>query len=48
MVGCISDWFVPEFAKEFSKKYPDLLPKDLKIKSPGTVMFGTKLDYCAR
>ena len=43
MVGCISDWFVPEFAKDFSKKYPDLLPKDLKIKSPGTVMFETRL-----
>ena len=43
MVGCISDWFVPEFAKEFTKKYPDLLPKDLEIKSPGTVMFETKL-----
>lgn len=43
MVGCVGDWFVPEFHKDFSKKYPDLLPKDLKIKSPGTVLFETRL-----
>jgi nanoRNase/pAp phosphatase (c-di-AMP/oligoRNAs hydrolase) len=43
MIGCISDWFVPEFHKEFSKKYPELLPKNLKIKSPGTVLFETRL-----
>jgi len=43
MVGCVSDWFIPEFHKDFSKKYPDLLPKDLKIKNPGTVMFETQL-----
>ena len=43
MVGCIGDWFVPEFAKEFTKKYPDLLPKNLKIRSPGTVLHETEL-----
>ncbi|HEY9701766.1 MAG TPA: DHH family phosphoesterase, partial [Allocoleopsis sp.] len=36
MTGCVSDWFVPEFTKEFSEKYPDLVPKKLKIKNPGT------------
>lgn len=29
-VGCISDWFVPEFSKDFVKKYPDLLDKNIK------------------
>ena len=43
MIGCASDWCVPDFYKKFSKKYPDLLPKDLKIKSPGTILFETKL-----
>jgi single-stranded DNA-specific DHH superfamily exonuclease len=43
MVGCIGDYFIPEFHKEFSKKYPDLLPKDLKVKNPGTILFETKL-----
>ncbi|HYD02730.1 MAG TPA: DHH family phosphoesterase [Alphaproteobacteria bacterium] len=43
MTGCISDWFVPEFYKEFSEKYPDLLPKKLKIKNPGDVLYGSKL-----
>jgi nanoRNase/pAp phosphatase (c-di-AMP/oligoRNAs hydrolase) len=43
MVGCVGDWFIPEFHKEFTEKYPDLLPKDLKIKSPGTILFETRL-----
>jgi nanoRNase/pAp phosphatase (c-di-AMP/oligoRNAs hydrolase) len=43
MVGCVSDWFVPEFHRDFSRKYPDLLPKETKIKSPGTILFETKL-----
>lgn len=43
MVGCTSDWFIPDFYKKFSEKYPELLPKDLKIKNPGTVLYETKL-----
>jgi len=43
MIGCASDWCLPDFHKKFSKQYPDLLPKDLKIKSPGTILFETKL-----
>lgn len=43
MIGCVGDWFLPEFAKEFSKEYPDLLPKTLKIKNPGTVLFESEL-----
>jgi single-stranded DNA-specific DHH superfamily exonuclease len=43
MVGCIGDYFIPEFHKDFTKKYPELLPKDLKIINPGTVLFETKL-----
>jgi single-stranded DNA-specific DHH superfamily exonuclease len=48
MAGCISDWFVPEFTKEFSKKYPDLVSDTLKIRNPGDVLFGTKLGKLCR
>ncbi len=41
MVGCIGDWVLPEFAEEFSEKYPDLLPKD--VKTPEDALFATKL-----
>ncbi len=29
MVGIVSDWHMPEFADEFRKLYPDLLPKPM-------------------
>lgn len=41
MTGCVGDWFLPEFAKDFSKKYPDLLPAN--IKKPEQALFATKL-----
>jgi single-stranded DNA-specific DHH superfamily exonuclease len=40
-LGCISDWYYPEFAKEFSKKYPDLLSS--RIKNPPKAIFDSKL-----
>ena len=30
VVGTISDWYIPEFIKDFIKEYPDLLDKDVK------------------
>ncbi len=41
MMGCIGDWYWPDFNKEFKEKYPDLLPK--KVKDPETALFETKL-----
>jgi len=41
MVGCIGDWYWPDFIEEFKEKYPDLLPK--KIKDPETALFESKL-----
>jgi len=29
-LGCIGDWYLPPFADEFRKEYPDLLPKNIK------------------
>jgi single-stranded DNA-specific DHH superfamily exonuclease len=42
-LGCVSDWFMPDFAKEFSKKYPDLLPKEYLKKGPQYALYETKL-----
>ncbi|MBI2564596.1 DHH family phosphoesterase [Candidatus Woesearchaeota archaeon] len=30
-VGSIGDWYMPPFAEEFSKKYPELLPKVMPV-----------------
>ncbi len=40
-LGSIADWYLPEFAKEFSKKYPDILPS--KLKTPPEAIFDSKL-----
>jgi single-stranded DNA-specific DHH superfamily exonuclease len=40
-LGSISDWYFPEYVKEFSKKYPDLLSS--KIKTPPEAIFDSKL-----
>ena len=39
MTGCTADWFIPEFKDEFSAMYPYLLPPNLKIRNPGTLLF---------
>ena len=44
--GCIGDWFVPDFYKEFAKKYPKLVDK--KKKSPPEILFGTELGKLCR
>lgn len=41
VVGCIADYFVPEFAKDFSEKYPNLLFEF--DQEPGHILFKTEL-----
>ncbi|MAG15425.1 hypothetical protein CMO88_00005, partial [Candidatus Woesearchaeota archaeon] len=41
MTGIVGDWFIPEFADEFAKKYPDLWSS--KVKKPDDALFETKL-----
>ncbi len=41
MTGIVGDWFIPEFADEFAKKYPDLWGKN--IKKPDDAMYETRL-----
>lgn len=40
-LGSVSDWYYPRFAKTFSKKYPDLLPKNKT--NPPEIIFDSKL-----
>ncbi|MFH1401192.1 MAG: DHHA1 domain-containing protein [Nanoarchaeota archaeon] len=46
MVGMVSDWFVPEFADEFSAAYPDLLSVD--VRTPDAALFTTPIGKLAR
>ena len=40
-LGSIADWHIPEYAKEFSEKYPDILPKHMK--APPEIIVDSKL-----
>lgn len=40
MTGCIGDWFLPDFSKEFSESCPDLLPH---ITTADDAMFNSRL-----
>lgn len=46
MVGCVGDWFLPEFSDEFAGQYPDLLDKG--IKNPDDALFKSKLGILVR
>jgi len=46
MVGIVGDWYLPEFAKEFSEKYPDLLPPE--IKRPEEALYKSELGRLVR
>jgi single-stranded DNA-specific DHH superfamily exonuclease len=46
MVGCVGDWFLPEFAPDFAKKYPDILDKS--VDNPDDAMFKSKLGRLVR
>ncbi|MBW2986697.1 DHH family phosphoesterase [Candidatus Woesearchaeota archaeon] len=41
MVGCLGDWYIPDFANEFREKYPDLMPA--KYKTAAEILFETKM-----
>lgn len=40
-IGCLFDYYIPEFMKEFMKEYPDLLKKINQ--NPGYILFETNL-----
>lgn len=43
MVGCIGDWYMPDFKDEFCTKYPDLLDKS--VKKAEDALFNSKLGH---
>lgn len=45
MLGCLADWYIPDFAKDFSKKYPDLFPD---ISDPAKALYETELGKIAK
>ncbi len=45
-LGCIADWFVPPFIKEFKKEFPDLIDKPYK--GAGDIIYNTKLGHLIR
>jgi single-stranded DNA-specific DHH superfamily exonuclease len=42
-IGCIADWFIPEFLDDFKKQFPDLIDK--QYKSAGDIIYNTKLGH---
>ncbi len=46
MCGSVGDWYLPDFKKEFSENYPDLLLN--KIKKPEKALYETKLGEIIR
>lgn len=45
-VGCIADWFMPPFIREFQQKFPDLIDKPYK--TPGDILYNSKLGHLIR
>jgi len=45
-VGCIGDWFFPDFLDSFREKYPGLVA--IESKNPGNILFETELGKLAK
>ncbi len=45
MVGCVSDWYIPDFKKQFNKGYPDYLSN---TKDPAKALHETKIGKLGR
>ncbi len=45
-VGCVADWFLPDFLGELNVQYPGLLPE--KYASPPDILFNSPLGVLAR
>lgn len=46
MVGCIGDWYIPDFKDDFIEEYPDLFSNE--IKEPDKALFSTKIGLLAK
>ncbi len=41
VIGCIGDWYIPDFFEEFKEKYPELV--DCNYQSPADILYKTEL-----
>ena len=41
VIGCVSDYYIPPYTKEFSDLYPDVLPK--KLSKPDEILYTSRL-----
>ena len=46
MLGCVGDWFMPDFKEEFCEMYPDLLDKS--ITKPDDALFDSEIGKLAQ
>ena len=46
VIGCISDFYIPDFYPEFEKKYPELSKKD--VETPFGLLYGSEIGKIAR
>lgn len=45
MLGCLGDWFLPEFTEEFARSYPDIFSY---MKDPSQALFATEFGKLVR
>ncbi len=45
-LGCVADWFIPSFIRDFQKQFPDLVDKPYK--TPGDILYNSKLGHLIR
>lgn len=47
MIGCVGDWFIPDFISDFREKYPDLIEGIEKKHKAGDILYKTKIGKIA-
>ena len=43
-IGCLADWYIPDFAKSIAKKFPDLISEE-QLKSVGKSLYESKFGF---
>lgn len=46
LIGCVGDWFLPEFYKEFCEEYPDLASS--KVQTAADILYNTQIGKLAK
>lgn len=48
LIGCVSDHYLPEFASDFAKQYPEFWPKGKKMSDPFEIYYGAEIGKIAQ